>query len=93
MIICFKNNYEPISFNSVDSLLKIIPKGGGGTNFHAVFDYVNKNLKDNLPACIIILTDGDAPFPDESYANGIPVLWLINNNSINPPWGKVARLK
>lgn len=23
---------------------------------------------------------------------GIPVLWLLNNDSIEPPWGKAARI-
>lgn len=42
---------------------------------------------------IIILTDGIAPFPQEKLAGGIPVLWLLNNEKANPPWGKVARIK
>jgi hypothetical protein len=25
-------------------------------------------------------------------AMDIPVLWLINNKDIDPPWGKVARI-
>ena len=44
-------------------------------------------------AGIIILTDGYAPFPDEKEAMGIPVLWLLNNKDVDPPWGKVARIK
>ena len=42
---------------------------------------------------IIILTDGIAPFPQEKLAGGIPVLWLLNNEKANPPWGNVARIK
>ena len=41
---------------------------------------------------IIILSDGYAPFPLEKLAGGIPVLWLLNNEEVNPPWGKVARI-
>ena len=40
-----------------------------------------------------MLTDGYAPFPPESAANGVPVLWLINNEGVNPPWGKTARIE
>ena len=40
----------------------------------------------------IILTDGYAPFPQEKLAGGIPVLWLLNNEEVNPPWGKDARI-
>jgi len=48
---------------------------------------------DKPPVSIIILTDGYAPFPDESMALGIPVLWLLNNEKVEPPWGKIARIK
>jgi hypothetical protein len=47
---------------------------------------------EKLPASIIILTDGYAPFPQERLAMGIPVLWLLNNENVEPPWGKVARI-
>ena len=30
--------------------------------------------------------------PDMKQA-GIPVLWLLNNDEVEPPWGKVARIK
>ena len=49
-------------------------------------------MEDDPPVSIVILTDGYAPFPKESAAMDIPVLWLINNESIDPPWGKVARI-
>ena len=29
----------------------------------------------------------------KQLAKGIPVLWLINNDNVDPPWGKVARIK
>lgn len=84
---------EPVPFESVTDLQAIIPRGGGGTDFHIIFKYIFENMTDRLPACIIILTDGYAGFPPESMARGIPVLWLINNEDVEPPWGKVARIK
>lgn len=45
-----------------------------------------------IQAGIIILTDGEVPFPKESVAMDIPVLWLLNNEKVNPPWWKVARI-
>lgn len=66
--------------------------GGGGTDFQIIFEYVFHHMSDKLPASIIILSDGDAPFPLEKLAGGIPVLWLLNNEEVNPPWGKVARI-
>lgn len=84
---------EPKPFESVDDVLKIKPAGGGGTDFQIIFEYVHQHMENKLPACIIILTDGYAPFPQEHLARDIPVLWLIDNNNIEPPWGKIARIK
>lgn len=77
---------------AVDDLTKITPIGGGGTNFHAIFDYVAANYKETPPACILIFTDGDAFYPKESAAMGVPVLWIIHHKKITPPWGKVLRI-
>lgn len=84
---------EPRPFASFEDVLGIRPAGGGGTDFQIIFEYVALHMADDPPACIIILTDGYAPFPKEQAANGIPVLWLINNNEVDPPWGKVARIR
>ena len=83
----------PVPFNDEASLLEIKPYGGGGTDFDVVFKYIRDNMMENPPSCIIVLTDGYAPFPEESAAMGIPVLWLINNDEITPPWGKIARIE
>lgn len=84
---------EPVRFSDVNELIRIEPAGGGGTDFQIIFEYIAQHMEDDPPACIIILTDGYAPFPDERLANDIPVLWLINNDRVDPPWGKVARIK
>ena len=83
----------PIPFYDEDSFRIIKPKGGGGTSFKSVFDYIKKHMANELPASIVILTDGYDAFPPESCALGLPVLWIINNQNVNPPWGKVARIK
>lgn len=83
----------PKPFADEDEFRAIRPEGGGGTNFGIIFAYVRDHMQDQLPASIIILTDGYAPFPDESVAMGIPVLWLLNNDDVTPPWGKIARIK
>ncbi len=83
---------EPIPFESEDEFKIIRPKGGGGTSFQIIFDYVREKMQDEPPVSIIILTDGFAPFPEESEAIDIPVLWIINNKEATPPWGKIARL-
>lgn len=84
---------KPKPFSGLEEFSVIKPAGGGGTDFLIIFEYVNQHMQENPPASIIILTDGYAPFPIEDHANGIPVLWLINNDQVNPPWGKVARIK
>jgi len=80
----------PIPFTDENEFRIIRPKGGGGTDFGVIFDYIRREMAEQELASIIILTDGCAPFPEESAAMGIPVLWMINNNYVEPPWGKVA---
>ena len=84
---------EPKPFANEEEFKIIRPAGGGGTDFQIIFEYVHKHMLDKPPASIIILTDGFAPFPQEKLAGGIPVLWLLNNDTVDPPWGKVARIK
>ena len=94
-ILSFTEAYvtDPIPFESIEDLMNIKPVGGGGNDFSEIFRYMHNNMLDNLPSQIIIITDGYDRFPNESAAMGIPVLWLINNEDANPPWGKVARIK
>jgi hypothetical protein len=84
---------KPQEFENEDEFKIIRPAGGGGTSFDIIFEYVQNEMRDKPPASIIILTDGYAPFPDEKEAMGIPVLWIINNEDAQPPWGKVTRIK
>lgn len=83
---------EPTPFEDEDEFKIIRPKGGGGTSFHVIFEYVKEEMQDEPPVSIIILTDGYAPFPKIEDTQDIPVLWIINNNEVKPPWGKVARI-
>ena len=82
---------EPKPFENEEEFRIIHPAGGGGTDFQIIFEYVQQHM-EKPPASIIILTDGYAPFPQEKLAMGIPVLWLLNNEKADPPWGKVARI-
>ena len=84
---------EPVPFTNVEEFKEIQPVGCGGTNFLSIFQYLDKYLSDEPPSYIVILTDGYDTFPKEEMSKGIPVLWLINNDGVNPPWGKVARIK
>lgn len=84
---------KPKPFVNENEFKAIRPAGGGGTDFQIIFEYVYRHMRDKPPASIIILTDGYAPFPQEKLAFGIPVLWLLNNENVDPPWGKVARIE
>ena len=83
--------HDVIEFEEVSDISKIRPIGGGGTSFNGIFEYVE--TMDVEPVMIIILTDGYAPFPNLDASFNIPVLWLINNDIVTPPFGKVARIK
>ncbi len=83
---------SPLPFENIGDLMKIIPYGGGGTDFTVIFDYIRTNYRDELPACIVIFTDGYGPYPLESETMGIPVLWMINNFDVTPPWGITTRI-
>lgn len=50
--------------------------GRGGTSFHPVTDYYNKNKR--LYNCLIIFTDGEAPAPEKCRG---PVLWVHSSQS------------
>ena len=84
--------YGPWRFDDVVDLLAIRPKGGGGTRFEAAFECLGDQLDADGISCIVILTDGLAPYPDKRIARGIPVLWMLSANISRPPWGRMALL-
>lgn len=82
--------YEPIPFSEKPDFEKII--GGGGTNFHQIFHYMEEHFdRDSRPSGIVIVTDGFADYPDETAAHGVPVLWVLMESFLpfhrEPPWG------
>lgn len=79
---------DPIPFDKIEDIDSMIPVGGGGTSFEVIFEYLDNKLKDNLPRVIVIITDGYADFPEESKALDVPVIWLIVDSEINPPFGE-----
>lgn len=91
-IVCLDANvYEPTDIKdfNIDDFKAV---GGGGTNFKEFFDNLDLIEKkiDSIDL-IIFITDGYDEFPPQELSRNIPVLWLINNNRITPPWGMVAR--
>lgn len=66
------------------------PKGGGGTDFRPVFEFLdNQQIQ---PGCLIFLTDLECrSFPDQSPA--YPVLWVrTGDSSFVPPFGDLIQL-
>ena len=67
--------------------VRLEPKGGGGTDFRPVFDWVTRN--DIAPVCLIYLTDlrcDSFPEPPE-----YPVLW-VTDSRLTAPFGETVRI-
>lgn len=62
-------------------------KGGGGTRFTPVFDWVCK--RDRQPDLLVYFTDAEGEFPTQ--APFYPVLWLIKGKT-KVPWGQRVQL-
>lgn len=89
LVICGDSKVQgkPQRFGPDDDI-KIELKGGGGTNFEPIFDYVASEGIE--PACFIGITDLDGSFP--SVAPAYPVLWLAIGDS-PAPFGEVLRIE
>ena len=67
--------------------MKFAPHGGGGTDFRPVAAYVQeKNLS---PECVVYLTDGYGPFPEQQSA---PWLWCMTTDVV-APFGETIRIE
>ncbi len=62
-------------------------KGGGGTKFSPVFDWLD--TQDQLPDLLVYFTDAQGVFPEiiPSY----PVIWLVKGKQ-SVPWGQRIQL-
>ena len=60
-------------------------KGGGGTDFRPVFEYIKK--KNYKPNAILYFTDGCGDYPESS---NIDTLWILDGEPpeyYQPPFG------
>lgn len=71
-------------FQSLEAV-ELHPKGGGGTAFQPVFDYVEQHGLD--PACLVYFTDMFGSMP--AQAPDYPVLWLSTSEIKTAPFGEV----
>jgi predicted metal-dependent peptidase len=90
-VFCFDTEiYNPQDFNSdnMDTIESYEPKGGGGTDFDAIFNHLKSRDKDTKR--LVVFTDGYpcGSWGDENYTD---VTWIIHgNDSIKPPFGTWA---
>lgn len=85
VIVCDTMIHTVKKLNNLDIDKDI--KGGGGTSFIPVFDYVRKNIPET--ECLIYFTDtyGDFPMKQPNYLTiwAIPLIYWNNSPT---PWGK-----
>ncbi len=84
---------EPIEFSNIEDLREVKAVGRGGTSFREIFRYMKEYMMQDLPIGIVVLTDGYAYFPKEEEACGVPVLWIIMDSNVQPPWGMSVHVK
>lgn len=77
---------------NAEELEGIAPLGNGATDFGCIFEHI-KNKMTTPPTCVVVFTDGAAKFPPPDVAGEIPVMWLLTDRSVFPPWGTVAYMK
>lgn len=72
------------------------PKGGGGTDFRPVFKAILE--QDELPTCIIGITDLEGTFPEREPE--VPSIWLVTpcpwawaESNKQAPWGETVNLE
>lgn len=76
----------------LEDIVESPPKGGGGTDFRPVFEYIEKDEEENNvePAGVIFITDGYGDYP--KHEPDYPVLWVLTNE-YNVPWGRTTQIK
>ena len=89
LMSCDAEAYEPIEVHDRSDLDNFKAEGGGGTSFVPVFDLIEKDSQLKEKGLLVYFTDGYGEFPTDD--RGIKTLWLINNQEVTPPFGKVIR--
>ena len=82
-------NAQNFSSDNLDDVLDYEPKGGGGTDFMAMFNY----LKDEQiePKRLVVFTDG-YPWDTWGDPNYCETVWIIHSNdNPTPPFGTWAK--
>jgi len=88
MVFFDMNIYQPIAFVTVDDLSHITPKGGGGTDYHCVFEFLRKKAAVESVSSVVIITDGDAEIASSDFIEDLPLLWVLTKKEAKVPFGK-----
>jgi predicted metal-dependent peptidase len=88
IISCDTTVKNPKTFYAGDTLTDYIPKGGGGTEFDPVFEYIQQSDLD--PIALIYFTDGQGYFPNQEPH--YPTLWLHYGREVDYPFGIVLNI-
>jgi predicted metal-dependent peptidase len=72
----------------VSDAADMVPKGGGGTSFRVVMEWVA--AQEEKPKALIMVTDGYSN--DFGEEPGVPVLWILTRTyrEFKPPFGEVT---
>lgn len=84
VIYCDAAVNKVVEFGPYDEVV-LEAVGGGGTDFRPPFKWLEDNGIN--PKCLVYLTDGYGPFPEEDKV-WFPTLWAINNMDVVPPFGE-----
>jgi len=82
--------YNPVQYDSenLDDICDYEIKGGGGTDFDCIFDYLKENEIE--PKRLVVFTDG-YPFGSWGDENYTDTVWILHGTTtIVPPWGQHA---
>lgn len=87
-VVCCDTEVQNVQRFEPGDPIKIDIKGGGGTRFSPVMDYVGKMIEK--PVVMIYFTDGYCD--DFGEDPEIPVLWMLDNEHVTfkPPFGEVV---
>ena len=77
------------SFDNMDDLTEFSPRGGGGTSFVPVFDWVDEQAV--TPCVLVYLTDMWGEFPE--IPPNYPVIWVDCQNNGSAPFGDYVPLR
>jgi predicted metal-dependent peptidase len=88
VVYCDAQVHGVEEFTADDLPLQLHPRGGGGTRFEPVFDWVESTGVQ--PDALVYLTDTYGSFP--AQAPDYPVLWATTAGT-HVPFGEVIQIK